>query len=201
MTRRARLLAVVATLLSGALGTIAATQTWLIVTLDDGAAEPLLVAGAAALPVLTPLSLAAMALGAALSIVGTIVRYVFGAIGLLIAVGMAVPTTQILLDPPVGAYAAAVTEATGIAGNEAIAALATAVVATAWPAIALATQVLLAGASVFTLATARRWRGGGDRRYRAASVPAANGSRPHDAIDDWDELSRGDDPTEGSPHR
>jgi hypothetical protein len=201
MIRRARLSAVLAILLAGALGTIAATQTWLVVTLDDGASEPLRVAGAAALPVLTPLSLAALALGAALSIVGTVVRYVFGVIGLLIAAGIAVPTAQILLAPPVGAYAAAVTESTGIAGGEAIAALASSVVVTAWPAITLAAQVVLAAAAVFTLVTARRWRGGGERRYRTTSTPGADGSRPHDAIDDWDDLSRGDDPTDSRPHR
>ena len=54
-------------------------------------------------------------------------------------------------------------------------------------------------AGAFTLATAHRWRGAG-RRYRTdapSAVPAAQAtSRPHDAIDDWDDLSRGEDPTE-----
>ena len=43
-------------------------------------AEPRCGAGAAALPVLAPLSLAVLALGGALSIVGLVLRYVFGAL-------------------------------------------------------------------------------------------------------------------------
>ncbi len=62
--RRARSTAVLAMLAAGALGVIASTQTWIDVTLDDGAQQTLAVAGADALPVLTPLSLAALALGA-----------------------------------------------------------------------------------------------------------------------------------------
>ena len=57
-------------------------------------------------------------------------------------------------------------------------------------------------AGVFVLATAHAWSRTG-RRYRTDEVErpaAASGSRPHDAagsraIDDWDDLSRGEDPT------
>ena len=83
--RRARLLAVTVVLAVGALGIISSTQTWLAVTLRQGPDSALLVPGAAALPVLAPLSLAVLALGAALSIVGLVLRYVFGALTIVIA--------------------------------------------------------------------------------------------------------------------
>ena len=66
------------------------------VTLNDGAQQTLAVPGSDALPVLTPLSLAALALGAALSIAGPVVRYVFGALGLAIAALIGVGAAQIV---------------------------------------------------------------------------------------------------------
>lgn len=198
MIRRARLLAVVAILATGALGVISSTQTWMQVALGDGASAPLEVPGAAAIPVLAPLSLAVLALGAALSIVGLVLRYAFGALTVAIAVILAALTWD-AGTPDVHHVAATVTTATGITGETAVGQLIGAVTTTAWPAITLAAWVLLFAAGAFTLATAHRWRGAG-RRYRTdapSAVPAAQAtSRPHDAIDDWDDLSRGEDPTE-----
>jgi hypothetical protein len=194
--RRARLLAVVALVACGAVAVISSTQTWLSVILDDGAAHALEVPGAAALPVLAPLGLAVLALGGALSIAGLALRYVFGALTVMIAGVLGVLTAQIVFAHPVSAVASTVTEATGITGEEAVADLVTAITPTPWPAVTLATTVVLLAAGVFTLTTAHRWRGSG-RRYRTEEGPAtaAAGSRPHDAIDSWDDLSRGQDPT------
>lgn len=193
--RRARSTAVLAMLLAGAIGVIASTQTWIDVTLDDGAQQTLAVPGAEALPVLTPLSLAALALGAALSIVGPILRYVFGALGVVIAALVGVGTAQLLVSPPVSATAATVTDATGISGTDAVASLVTDLSLTPWPAVTLLAQLVLAAASVFTVVTARRWASGASRKYRTATEAGADTGRPHDAIDSWDDLSRGDDPT------
>lgn len=193
--RRARSMAVLAMLAAGAIGVIASTQTWIDVTLDDGAQQTLAVAGADALPVLTPLSLAALALGAALSIVGPVLRYLFGVLGILIAALVGVGTAQLLFATPVSATAAAVTEATGISGTDAVASLVSDLSLTPWPAVTLVAQVVLAAAAVFTLVTARRWASGASRRYRTATEAGADTGRPHDAIDSWDDLSRGDDPT------
>ncbi|MFZ8757326.1 Trp biosynthesis-associated membrane protein [Microbacterium sp. HMH0099] len=194
--RRGRSVAVLAMLLAGALGVISSTQTWMDVVLADGAQQSLSVPGSDALPVLTPLSLAALALGAALSIVGPVLRYVFGVLGLAIAAIVGVSTAQILFTAPVSATAATVTEATGISGLDAVADLVADISLTPWPALTLVVQVLLAVAAVFTLVTARRWRSGAGRKYRTETATAADGtSRPHDAIDSWDDLSRGDDPT------
>ncbi|MBB3158125.1 putative membrane protein (TIGR02234 family) [Microbacterium proteolyticum] len=193
--RRARSTAVLAMLVAGAMGVIASTQTWIDVTLDDGAQQTLAVAGAEALPILTPLSLAALALGAALSIVGPVLRYVFGVLGALIAALVGLGAAQLLIARPVAAAASTVTEATGISGTDAVASLVTGFSLTPWPVITLLAQVVLFAAAVFTLVTARRWASGASRKYRTATEAGTDTGRPHDAIDSWDDLSRGDDPT------
>jgi uncharacterized membrane protein (TIGR02234 family) len=183
---------------AGALGLLASTQPWLVVVLDDGAGHTLTVPGASAIPVLAPLSIAVLALGAALSIVGLVLRYVFGALTVAIAALLGTMTAQVAFAQPVAAAISTVTEATGITGD-AVADLVSRIDTTAWPFITLAVWIVLLAAGVFTLATAHRWQGSG-RRYRTdvepTPAPATTGSsRPHDAIDSWDDLSRGEDPT------
>lgn len=197
MKRRARLVAVVATVACGALGVISSTQTWLTVVLDDGAGHALEVPGAAAIPVLAPLSLAVLALGAALAIVGVVLRVVFGALSTAIGGILAWTSGQVVFADPAAAVASTVTESTGIAGAPGVADMIATITATAWPPVALAVWIVLTASGIFTLITARSW-GGVGRRYRtedAAHAAGPAGSRPHDAIDDWDDLSRGEDPT------
>jgi hypothetical protein len=200
--RRARLLSVAVAVLCGALGVISSTQTWLTVVLEDGAQHVLEVPGASTVPVLAPLSLAVLALGAALSIVGLALRYVFGALAALIGGILAWLTARVVFEHPVSAVASVVTEATGITGESAVARLVASIDATPWPAVTLVVWVVLVVAGGFVLATAHRWSRTG-RRYRTddtARSASPAGSRPHDAagshaIDDWDDLSRGEDPT------
>ncbi|MHC2999941.1 peptidase [Microbacterium sp. HJ5] len=194
---RARLLAVAGLLLCGAIGVISSTQTWLTVVLDDSAGRTLDVAGASAIPVLAPLSLAVLALGGALSIVGLVLRYLFGGLTVVIAALLGWLTAQVAFARPTSAVASTVTEATGITGESAVADLVASIDATPWPAATFAIWVALLTVGVFILATGHRWKSG-SRRYRTEeSVRAAGptGSRPHDAIDSWDDLSRGEDPT------
>jgi len=199
VTRRARLLAVTVVLAVGALGIISSTQTWLTVTLRQGPDAALLVPGADAIPVLAPLSLAVLALGGALSIVGLVLRYVFGALTLLIAAVLTWLTGVVVIQRPPSAAAATVTGATGITGLDAVTDLVNGIALTPWPAVTLAGWIVLLAAGAFVLATARSWRGAG-RRYRtdtsaSATTPAASASAPLDAFDSWDGLSRGEDPT------
>ena len=196
MTARARLLSVLGIVLGGAIAIISSTQTWLEVTLRAGANEPLPVPGASAMPILAPLSLAALALGLALTVVGRGLRYVFGVLGVAIGGAVLVGAARIGLEHPLDAVATVVTASTGLSGADAIADLVGAVTGTFWPfAAAVAGLLILAGA-VFVLATAHRWRSGGRRYQRdAAAEQTTAGSRPHDAIDSWDDLSHGDDPT------
>lgn len=198
MTRRLRTLCVVAILVGGAVALIASTQTWLDVTLVDRGPAPLPVAGASAMALLAPLSLAALALGLALSIVGRVLRYMFGVLAVAIGGVLAVGALRVIVALPVESFSAPVTETTGLSGPETIAALVAGITVTPWPFLTVAAAVVIAAGGGVVLATAHRWPGSG-RRYRtdAASdgvgTPAA--SRPHDAIDSWDDLSRGDDPT------
>lgn len=194
MIARARLIGVVAFLIAGATGLISSTQTWLLVSLTDGAAEPLHVPGASAVVLLAPLSLTALALGAAVSIVGKILRPVFGVIGLALGITLAVLVAPIAVDAPIGAVAGEVAAVTGIRGDSAIADLVAGITTTAWPAITLLAAVIMAAAGVWVLVTARLWPEGG-KRYQSERAGRARSDEPLDAIDSWDDLSRGGDPT------
>lgn len=202
MIRRARLLSVLTVLAVGALGVISSTQTWLVAVLDDGSGHELTVSGAAAIPVLAPLSLAVLALGGALSIVGTVLRYVFGVLTVAIAVFIGVLSAPIAVTLPVSATTSTVTAATGIAGLDSVDDLVARVLPTPWPTITVVLSVVLLAAGLFVLATARRWNRTGRRYDTDAAAPESGrdrraASRPFDAIDSWDDLSRGSDPTEG----
>lgn len=193
MIARARQLSVVVIVLCGAVGVMSSTQVWLHVRLTGAAAHNLTVNGAVAIPVLAPLGLAVLALGVALSIVGLVLRYVFGVIALAIGVAQAFLAAQVALEHPTSAVARTVTDATGITGDAAVAALVDTVTTTMWPAITIAVWVILCAVAVFVLVTARRWQATG-RKYRTDAAPRASAG-PLDAVDSWDELSRGDDPT------
>lgn len=196
MVRRARMLAVLSFLLAGAIGIISSTQTWLVVERSD-AAEPLLIVGADALTLLAPLSLAVLALGAALSIAGIALRYGFAVLAAGAAIILIMGTTTLLFGPPRSVAAKAVAEATGLSGDAALYDIVDAILPTGWPAIALAAWVLLLLASAFVCATAPGWKSGG-RRYRSASEAEHRETGPQDAVDSWDELSHGTDPTDSA---
>lgn len=193
LARRGRSLAVSGFLLGGAVGIIASTQTWVTVQRTDGG-EAILVAGADALPLLAPLSLAVLALGAAMSIAGPVVRLVFGVLGGAAAVLLGWSTIQVLVATPTSAIAGAVTDATGLAGAQALASLVEAVEPSVWPWLALVGWAVLLAAGILVLVTWRTWKTGG-RRYRTDAAPAPHGDGPVDAVDSWDDLSHGTDPT------
>ena len=192
LAQRGRSLSVSGFLLAGAIGIISSTQTWLTVERADGG-EAILVPGASALVLLAPLSLAMLALGAALSIAARVVRVVFAVLAGGTAVLLGWSTIQMLASP-IGSVGPSVTEATGLAGGGALGDVVKAVAPTAWPVIALVGWVVLLAASVFVLLTWRGWKAGG-RRYRTDASETVHGDGPVDAVDSWDELSRGTDPT------
>ncbi|WP_425841803.1 Trp biosynthesis-associated membrane protein [Microbacterium sp. PA5] len=210
MTRRLRSLSVLTVLGGGALALIASTQTWLDVSLRGATTAPLPVPGASALALLAPLSLAALALGLALSIIGPVLRHVFGVLAVAIGGVLGFGALRVALERPVDAVAASVTEATGLAGESTVRALIDHIAITPWPVVTVVASLAIAAGGATTVLTAHRWPGAG-RRYRTdgAEAPARAGaragragssdrpaaSRPHDAIDSWDDLSRGDDPT------
>lgn len=194
LIRRSRSLSVLGIVLGGALGLIASTQTWIFVTVTDGAPEPLEIAGATALAVLAPLSLAALALGVALSIIGRALRHAFAIIAVAIGAVLIWLTATVLTGPPVAYVASVVTETTGISGESSVGSLVNSMTLTAWPAVALASWVIIVLAGVLALATAHTWKSSG-KKYEQSAAHHAKSSGPLDAVDSWDDLSRGDDPT------
>lgn len=193
MLRRARLLAVLGFLVAGGIGIISSTQTWVTVHRTD-TDQPLLVAGADALALLAPLSLAVLALGAALSIAGRVLRYVFAVLGAAGAIVQIIGTIRMISDPPLAAVAPALTEATGLSGDKALGSIVSTLEPSGWATAALAAWIVLLLASVFILATAHRWKAGG-RRYEQSAATHHEHTGPLDPIDSWDELSHGTDPT------
>lgn len=189
---RARPLTVVAILAAGAVGLIGSTQTWAVATLSDG---DLPVSGAIAVPVLQPLTLTALALGLVLTLVGRVLRYVLGALAVVVAGAVVALSAPMLGAPPLSTVAPAVTERTGLAGTEAVAGVVESIAATPWPLITVVAAVVLGLAGLAVLATAHQWNRGG-RRYAATAEPVARtDDTTLDAVDSWDDLSRGDDPT------
>lgn len=190
---RARMYAVLGFLLAGGVGIISSTQTWITVHRSDAAA-PLLVSGAEAMPLLAPLSLAVLALGGALSIAGRALRHVFAVIGLGAVVALVTGTLPLVAAPPLASAAPALTKATGLSGDKALGAMVTDLEPSGWSIAALCAWVLVALASLFVLATAHRWKAG-TRRYDQLSDGRHADAGPLDAVDSWDDLSHGTDPT------
>ncbi|SDQ07618.1 Tryptophan-associated transmembrane protein (Trp_oprn_chp) [Microbacterium sp. cf332] len=200
MTRRSRMTAVLSAVLGGGLAVIGSTQPWLEATLRDGAHAVLPVPGTEALPLVTPLGLAALALGLAISIVGTVLRYVFGGIGVLIGVALLAESLRIAVTAPPAAVVGVVADSTGLMGVAAVETLVSSITVTAWPWITAVGALAVCAGGVLTLVSARSWQSTA-RRYRTDAVAETSrprGSRPHDShdpIDSWDDLSRGSDPT------
>ena len=227
-SRRAKYTTMLAIVIGAGLALLASTQPWITVQLAAAAnhAGDVVVQGSAAAPALTALSLAGLALAAALAIAGPVVRIVLAVLGVLIAVSITL-SAGIALGDPVQAAAAAITGASGVSGGTSVARLAKSVDVSLWPWIAILGGAVIAAASVAVIVTSRRWPGP-SRRYQTvrfedaadgtgstgqaddgvpdvlrAPDPAAPSDRtgqgvPIDrdtAIDSWDELSRGEDPT------
>ncbi|MEE2815343.1 MAG: Trp biosynthesis-associated membrane protein, partial [Actinomycetota bacterium] len=98
---------------------------------------------------------------------------------------------------PIAAVAPAVTQVTGLGGEVSLREVVGPGTATPGPVIALLCWVVVGLASLFVLVTARRWPAGG-RRYRSTTGSAHRSSGPLDAVDSWDELSHGTDPTDSA---
>jgi hypothetical protein len=125
--------------------------------------------------------------------VGPALRFILAALGIVIAALLGWWTLELLIVLPMSAVAPTVTEVTGIAGASGIEGIVDGIVPTAWPWVALVGWILLLASSAFALATARRWKRGG-RRFRT-EADTTHTTGPVDAVDSWDDLSRGNDPT------
>ena len=191
---RGRMPAVLFVLLMGALALIASTQTWYFVELHDVIEHPLEVSGTDALPVLAPLALAAMAAAAVLAIVGRVMRIVFGALTVVIGGLLAGLAAPLAFATPITAVASSVTEATFITGDASIVALVATITPTVWPVLTLIAGAIIAVFGVFVLISSGQWQSA-SRRFSTSDASGAANAGPVDAIDGWDGLSRGIDPT------
>jgi uncharacterized membrane protein (TIGR02234 family) len=201
-----KLPAILALLVGSGLALLAWSQVWFTVRLVDGqatagGAASIEVGGAIASPALAALALAGLALAGALAIAGPVIRVVLGALAIVLG-GCIVLAASVSLGGPVAAVSAAVADATGVAGAEPTAELVAAATPTAWPFAAIAAGVIVAAAGVAVIVTGRAWPT--SRRYGGGAVTAVDGARAgvpasDRAVDDWDGLSRGDDPTDEPP--
>ncbi|WP_022880801.1 Trp biosynthesis-associated membrane protein [Gryllotalpicola ginsengisoli] len=210
--RSLKLATIVAVIVGAGIGLSAATQTWYTVHLTRAAnhTAPVVVDGSTASPALTALSLAGLALALALAIAGRIARIVVGVLG--IAVGACIVLAAAGSPADSSGVRDTISQATGIAGTDALRALIASTDASAWPALAIAGGVLIGLGALAAVLTGRLWPGGSKRydavRFEHPEAPAGSAGpaadeparrpaeRPGDAaVDDWDDLTRGEDPT------
>ncbi|TDW28606.1 Trp biosynthesis-associated membrane protein [Cryobacterium psychrophilum] len=197
--RRVKLIFILLVLVASTLALLAWTQVWVNAVVAETGVDALTLAvdGSDAAPAVTALALAGFALGGALTIAGRSIRVVLGVLEILLAVSVFL-SAYLVLGNPALASAPAVTAATGIAGTESILAAVASASVTPWPYVALAASVIMFVTGAGIIATASRWPGPTTRYQTTRLVPAAGsptgGSEP-DAVVDWDDLSRGEDPT------
>ena len=198
--RRAKLVGILVTALLALAILGAWTQTWFTLTLTTG--QQIAVTGDIAAPALTALALTILVLLGALAIAGPFFRIVLTLLQALIGVTV-VLSASLAIGSPVTASAAAITTASGVAGDNSTAALVDGYAATAWPVISLIAGVLLVVTAIAMLVTSRTWPGA-TRKYQpvrldptedAASLPGTAAPVARSSVDDWDSLSRGTDPT------
>jgi len=197
---KALLLALIA--LAGAIALIGSTQTWVTISLSQGAAafSSLVITGQKLNSSLSPVAIAALACALALTIAGPVFRRMLGVLAALLGAGLATLGAIALADST-AASAASIGEATGILGD-AQAELVSSVNVTAWPAITIVAGALLVIAGAAVLVLGGRWRSGG-RKYQSAALSAKEpsaGDDPveRDRISDWDAMNSGQDPTRDS---
>lgn len=184
-----------ATAVLGALVLLAWSQPWFTLSLAAGSGdgEPLIVRGDIAASGLVPLALTTLALVAALAIAGPVFRIVLGVLEALIG-GCIIAVSVVAISDPVAASSAAVTELTGVSGQDSVAALVEEVSTSLWPAVAvvLGAAVVLVGS--FVAVTAPRWPASG-RKYNRTRTAPVDDAAAVDPVAEWDALSDGDDPT------
>lgn len=215
---RVKYITLLVILAGSGLAFLSSTQSWFSVRLSSvaGHVSDVAVPGSTAAPALTALALAGLALTAAFAIAGPIIRVVLGILGLLLG-GVIIISTVNVIGDPISSSASSITTATGIAGGQSTRALVESLDSHVWPWFALAGGVLIALACLWVLFSVRRWPGP-SHKYQTQFVPVASNDSsnvsdevedtadPREssrggvlsrdaAIDSWDYLTRGDDPT------
>ena len=185
--RRLKLVLLLAGIVLAGLVFLGWTQEWFSVTLTEGQTLP--VGGDKAAPALSTLALTCLVLVGALSIAGPFFRVVLGVLEALLGVTI-VLSGVIALSNPVTASGAVITDATGVAGTDNLAAQVATVSVGLWPWISTVAGALLIVAGLVVVVTSRRWPGSG-RKYSAVRLEPTG----DDPVADWDAQSHGEDPT------
>ncbi|GAB4068064.1 Trp biosynthesis-associated membrane protein [Angustibacter speluncae] len=170
----------------------ASSRTWVSAQADlltGGAVagrQVVMASGSAVAPAAGALGLVVLAAAGLLLLARPVVRVVAGALVVLAGLAAAVVAAGVLLDPT-AAVLPSVAEASGLTPGSVTADDVASVRLTGWPVVAVVAAVLAALVGVVVLAAGRRW--GTARRFERDPAPTRG--------DDWDALSRGDDPTAG----
>ncbi|RUR00703.1 Trp biosynthesis-associated membrane protein [Labedella endophytica] len=193
--RRLKSLSILAVLVISGLVFLTWTRAWFVFSVTAGQTAGVVVeaTGETAAPALAALGLAGLAAGAALGIAGRLFRVILGSLTALIGASVVLSAALALADP-IGSSSSAISTATGVAGSESVAQAVESVETSIWPSLAIVVGVLLALVGAAVVLTAGRWPGP-SRKYDAVRFEHADDGAPLDAVDSWDELSRGDDPT------
>lgn len=186
--RRLKLSLLLGSLVASGLVFLGWTQEWFSVAIVDG---PLLsVQGDVAAPAVSTLALTCLVLIGALSIAGPFFRAVLGVLEILLGVAVVFSGVLALTDP-IAASASAISDATGIAGATSLPALVASLTVSAWPWVSTVGGALVSLLGLAVIVTSRQWPAS-TRKYSAVRVEPAEGRT---AVDDWDSLSDGTDPT------
>lgn len=187
--RTLKLTLILASAILSALTLLAWTQQWFTVALDDG--QELVVSGDIAAGALSALALAGLVLIGALSIAGVVFRIILAVLQFFIGVAV-ILSASLAIGDPIAASASAISVATGVAGSDSITGLVSRTDQTAWPWLTVVIGVLIATFALLIAVTARAWPGS-SRKYQTARLEPVGDE--HNSVDDWDALTRGNDPT------
>lgn len=185
-----RSLVVLGTVLAALAAFGSTTQTWLAVTLPQEAVQTpaIAVAGSDAATAVTAFALVALAAALAVSIAGTVARWIIAVLVAVAGGAIAVSSAGVAADPA-SAAAPAIGDALGVTGREGAS-----VSVTAMPWVAVVAGVLLVACAAWIVVAGRHWRAA--RRYeKSASSGTGPTDQNADEIDSWDTLTRGEDPT------
>lgn len=186
LTRTRALLALLAL---GGIALATASATWLTTEVATALRPDVTVSatGTEAAPVVSAAALVLLACGPALALTGRAGRYIVLAVAALAGAGVSAAALAVVGDPSAAGTAAAA-EAAGVT------ALAGPVVLSPWPWTTAATGALACLVAVTAVFAARHWPQT-SRRHERGAAPSETPETPDHPADDWDALTRGEDPT------
>ncbi|PCC29372.1 hypothetical protein CIK76_08180 [Glutamicibacter sp. BW80] len=183
------------TALLGILGALAglwtATRTWVVVQVESGTVQvpEIIVDGSTAAASVTALCVAVLAGALALLIAGKIARYLIGLITLLAGIAVIAAGVNAVTNPQAAA-AGAVAEATGLtsgAGQYTV---------SLWPSLTVVAGAIIVLQGILVLIYCGGWKKNSKYDREVSVAPAAKDAQSR-GISDWEQLSKGEDPTSG----